>query len=810
MSRKRPQTLAVASSDRARIPFAVVGVLLLITSVTVVGVIQSREDPNTDTTIAQAMNQAESAAQSAVREAVSDAANEAAEKPVTVPADTPAGRVLAGSSGDPDPDQVFRRYLKLRIYLEAQEQLDTSSQRMSDGSVTRTSLPHVSYSESSIEDAIGRVELTAGMDDLDDEVSNGTVVATIDGLTTKVVKNGEVRASETSSINVSVATTTMLLQHKTQKYQDKLAEGFFDDGTDGFGKQFAARLYPLMYAKAYYERMAPPGKADAFKKMVMKKDMEVLANSANFAVQESVFGTKDPRHDYVMASAYACMVLRNVEKLYDAGAFSRSGSGSSSSGDDYSQGAGGDSLNDESSTSGWKDRYGLNSAVSGLNAKDFCAAAAMLTGGASGNPPSSVQEVVNQFIGGQAQRAFNKKSTVEVDKFAEPALDEVHSETVDFNSEYSDDTGKDQPNGSDNVPDVGGDMPTDFTDRNTFDRLIDRIFSYSVSTSTGSPSKVSGSFPDATEPSGSGWSEVDDGSVNVDSTVDVSVTHDEVWDESTARTRDLHEFTVSVTNRLKETSRYRRQVTCSSSGSSSGSTPTPTPTGPCYEYEDQTDYEEVTWEIDVTVSGTYSDHPNINVTHNGTDGAYTGSSPNFEEAIARSIEKGLNVDASDPGSNFGSAISTGNIKSASDLESAVESQISSSATIAPDAFFSGTERSDLRSDLEAEVDDLHAHVVGDESGPPEAVPSMEVSPTEMATGDKVFAPIRRNVTTADHVYYDTSGTYDSAREKAIAEARMEYVDSVHRWIDRVEGAREQSSNDVNSEISAESTARRTY
>ncbi|WP_436923069.1 DUF7286 family protein [Halosimplex amylolyticum] len=796
MSRKRPRTISIGLSDRARIPFAIVGVLVLITSVTVVGVMQSRDDPQTESSVAQAMNQAESAAQSTIREAVSDAANDAAKQPVTVPADTPAGRVLAGSSGDPDPNQVYRRYVKLRIYLEIQDQLDSSVQRMSGGEVTRTSLPHVSYTESSIEDAIDRVDLTAGMDDQSDDISNGTVVATIDGVTTEVVENGEVRASETDSVTVSVASTSLLLQERTQKYQDKLSKGFFESG-EGYGKQFAARLYPLMYAKAYYERMAPPSKAGAFEKMVMKKDIEVLANSANFAVQGEVFGTRDPGHDRVMASAYACMVVRNVEKLYDAGAFSRSSS--SGSDDDYSQGAGGDSLDDEGSTGGWKEEYGLNSAVSGLDAKDFCRAAAMITGGASGDPPDSVQDVVNQFIGGQAQRAFNKKSTVEVEKFAEPAFDEVNSDTVDFDSAYSDDTGQEQPSASDGAPELDDDLPTDFTGRNTFERLIDRIFSYSVSTSTGSASKVSGSFPDATAPSGSGWTEVDDGGVSVDHTVDVSVDHEEVWSESTDRTRDLHEFTVRVTNELKSTSEYRREVSCSDSGSGSS---TDTPSGPCYEYEDQTDYEDVTWEIDVTVSGTYSDHPNINVTHNGTDGAYEGSGPNFEEAIAESISAGLNVDPSDPDGNFGSAISTGGIKSAGDLESAVSDQISGSATIDADEFFSGSERSDLRSDLEDEVEDLHDHVVGDDSGPPEEVSDMKVSPTEMATGDNVFAPIRRNVTTASHVYYDTSGAYDSAREKAIAEARMEYVDSMHRWIDRVESSREESSNDVDDEISS--------
>ena len=801
MSRSRPQTLSIATSTRARIPFAVIGVLVLITSVTVVGVLQSREDPSSETNIALAMDQAQASAQSAVREAVSDAANDAAAKPVTVPADTPAGRVLAGSSSDPDPNAVFRRYVKVRVYLEIQERLDTSSQRLSDGSVTRTTLPPITYSESSIQSAIDRVTLEAGMDDLGDDVKNGTITATVDGLTTEVIKNGEIRASETDSVTVSVASTSLLLQERTQKYQDKLATGFFDSG-GGFGKQFAARLYPLMYAKAYYERMAPPGKADAFNKLVMKKDAEVLANSANFAVQGSVFGTKDPGHDRVMASAYACMVVRNVEKLYDAGAFSRSGSGSSS-GDDYSEGAGGDSLDDESSVSNWKDRYGLNSMVSGLNAKDFCRAASMLTGGASGNPPSSVQEVVNQFIGGQAQRAFQKKTTIDVDKFADPALDEVHARTVDYDPDYSDDTGQDQPEESDEAPDLSADMPSDFTGRNTFERLIDRVFSYSVSTSTGSASKVSGTMPEATPPSGSGWSVYDDGDISVDETVDVSVDHEEVWDDSSARTRDLHEFTVTVTNELEETDEYRREVSCSGSGSGSGSgSSTSTPSGPCYEYEDQTDSEEVTWEIDVTVSGTYSDHPNVNVSHNGTDGAYTGTGPNFEEALSKSIEEGLNVDPSDPDGNLGSAISTGGIKSAGDLESAVATQISSSATLDPDTFFSGSERANLRSDLQDEVDSLHAHVVGDEPAPPKNVPSMKVSPTTMATEDDVFAPLRRNVTTAQHVYYDTSGTYDSAREKAIAEARMEYVDSVHRWIDRVESTREESSNDVDDEISS--------
>jgi hypothetical protein len=104
------QRSGLLSDDRARIPFALVAVVLLVSALALVGYVNTGESGETDTDGTLVMDRTDAAVQTAVRDGVLRAAERAAEQPVTDPADTAYGTVL-------DDDQPFRSYLKAVVYL---------------------------------------------------------------------------------------------------------------------------------------------------------------------------------------------------------------------------------------------------------------------------------------------------------------------------------------------------------------------------------------------------------------------------------------------------------------------------------------------------------------------------------------------------------------------------------------------------------------------------------------------------------------------------------------------------------------------
>ncbi|PSP38678.1 hypothetical protein BRC66_05315, partial [Halobacteriales archaeon QH_2_66_30] len=128
----------LGTGRRARVPLALVGVLLLVTSVTVVGVMETREEPDPDVDASLAIDRTEAATQAALRDGAQRAAEIAAEQPMTAAADTEWGAVLDASearedgafwrihprdAGDRLPEDTFRNYLEALIYLEVRANL---------------------------------------------------------------------------------------------------------------------------------------------------------------------------------------------------------------------------------------------------------------------------------------------------------------------------------------------------------------------------------------------------------------------------------------------------------------------------------------------------------------------------------------------------------------------------------------------------------------------------------------------------------------------------------------------------------------
>lgn len=302
-------TISLADDDRARIPFALIGVLLLVSSATTVGVLESRPEPEVDVDPSLAMDRTAAAAGTELRNAVVRAADRTAVEPVTRPnRNDPWGRAIDGA----DSTEVFERYLKLRIYLEAEERLERAGQEVRSDTVTRVSVPRLENDEASAEEAIDRVRLEAGYE-AGTDLDPGLVRVTLADVTISLERDGVELARETRDVTVTVATTVFELHRTTEAYERQLDTGFFEaEGYEGFGRYFAARAYPLAWGRGYAQYAGAP-----VSEVIANRHVEVLANDAVFAAQESVFGVADPYRDRTMANAWGCLAAKDAEEIYE-------------------------------------------------------------------------------------------------------------------------------------------------------------------------------------------------------------------------------------------------------------------------------------------------------------------------------------------------------------------------------------------------------------------------------------------------------------------------------------------------------------
>ncbi|ELZ18495.1 hypothetical protein C477_10528 [Haloterrigena salina JCM 13891] len=312
MTGKRTRT-TVSIDDRARVPFAIIGVLLLVTSVTVVGVLQMRGGPETEIDETLAMERTEAAVQSELRGAVVDATHRAAAQPVTT-SDLDA---LEGNQ-----TETFETYLELLIYLEAQESLSAAGQMTGDVETT------VSIG-GDVPDDPDRAIRTADdrIDVAEREGGNGLLEVTLDRVTITLEDGDRVVSERTiDDLTVTVGTPILELQEKTREFETMLDEGFLDGEVTEFenmAQKTAMRLYPMAYFKSFINRMDKGtggedlGQGWTFDEILENNHTEVMANDAIFGVQEEVFGEDavDPYADRVMRPAWACFAADMLETM---------------------------------------------------------------------------------------------------------------------------------------------------------------------------------------------------------------------------------------------------------------------------------------------------------------------------------------------------------------------------------------------------------------------------------------------------------------------------------------------------------------
>ncbi|MFC7075720.1 DUF7286 family protein [Haloarcula halophila] len=274
--------------DRGRIPFALLGVLLLVSSLTLAPSLTTRP-PVSETTIERAVDRTTAETQTAVRDGVSTAGQRAAANPVVTPANTTAGRALNRST-------PFRDALRIRVYLQVRDRLERVGYERERVTAT-ASLPPVTNT-SSLRAAKRRVEIRpAG--------PNGTALrATVENVTLRVRRGDNVVERRQVSPTVVVATPVLSLHEQVSTYQARLNNGL---DKPGFNRRLTARLYPMAWVRGYAQYGGVP-----ISNVVGNRHVSLAANGALLGVQRSTFGRSDPAGRRALTEATAVTGIEDV------------------------------------------------------------------------------------------------------------------------------------------------------------------------------------------------------------------------------------------------------------------------------------------------------------------------------------------------------------------------------------------------------------------------------------------------------------------------------------------------------------------
>ena len=262
--------VAVNGDDRGRVPFAVVGLVLLLTSSAFVAS-TAPERPAATPAVDTAMDRASAESRTAIRRAAVQAGDSAARNPVIVPADTPAGGLL-------DDGSPFRDSLQVRVYLRARDRLSELSVRQGDVTVTAALPP--TPNASALRRATARV-------DLDRAGENGTALeATVENVTVVARRGNRTVARRTLDPTVVVRTPVLELHESVTTYERRLNRNLTKPG---LAQGLTARILQVAWIRGY----AQYGSQGLIENVVDNGHVELTTNQALLYEQRAVFGRSD-------------------------------------------------------------------------------------------------------------------------------------------------------------------------------------------------------------------------------------------------------------------------------------------------------------------------------------------------------------------------------------------------------------------------------------------------------------------------------------------------------------------------------------
>ena len=257
-------------TDRGHVPFALLGVLLLVTSV---AVSTSMHAPTTDSevTVDSEVERLTAETQTALRESSLTAARNAAAEPVTQRADTPTGQVLRAN-------HTFEDALRLRIYVQLRESLDRLS-------VTRNGL--------TVDARLPEATMPDGARAARDRVTvrpageNETKLAvTVEGIELSASRNGRTVATKALSPTVVVDSPVLVVHEQVETFESRL-EASYDER--GLTRRLTAQLYVLAWTRGYVQFGGLP-----IESVVGNRHVGLFTNHAALEYQRAAFGHSDP------------------------------------------------------------------------------------------------------------------------------------------------------------------------------------------------------------------------------------------------------------------------------------------------------------------------------------------------------------------------------------------------------------------------------------------------------------------------------------------------------------------------------------
>lgn len=256
-------------NDRGRIPFALVGVLLLVSSATFAA---SLDGPRaTEPDVDGAMRELVAETQTAIRSGVTTAAREAARAPLTETAETRMGDVIRDS-------QPFRDGLRVRIYTRVRANLDRLDEH-TNGLELEADLPTPTTPDE-LRRAMGRVQVEAVGE-------NGTALAArVEEVTLRVRRNGRVVGRRKISPSVVVRTPVLAVHRRVRHFEQRLNSA---PQRPGLGRRLTARLYPIAWTRGYAQYGGQP-----IENVVANRHISLMANGAILEMQQASFGSSDP------------------------------------------------------------------------------------------------------------------------------------------------------------------------------------------------------------------------------------------------------------------------------------------------------------------------------------------------------------------------------------------------------------------------------------------------------------------------------------------------------------------------------------
>jgi hypothetical protein len=261
--------MRLAEDNRARVPFALIGVLLLVGSATFAASLSTRGPSPVDRSADAAAERVDAETTAALRTAVRDAARDAARDPVTVASEDGPGSALAGPN-------TFRRYLRLRIFLSARDAVAPLEHRRGDA-VARVS---VGESVETVSEAIDRVSVSG--------VDGGTELrATIRGIVLRVERDGRVVDTRRLNRTVTVAVPVLALHDRTVAFQQRLDADPLE--SPGLARRMTVGLTAVAQARALGQYAGLP-----ISNVVANHHVGLSTNAGLLDAQRAAFGRTDP------------------------------------------------------------------------------------------------------------------------------------------------------------------------------------------------------------------------------------------------------------------------------------------------------------------------------------------------------------------------------------------------------------------------------------------------------------------------------------------------------------------------------------